>query len=124
MQRPAVVLAGHFQHIASPGVSEPVGQGFVASLPYPGGNITGFSNLEPTLGAKWLDLLKQIAPQTTRIAFLYSNPGAKVTLQSAQSAAGKFSLEVLDTQVRDLAEIEAGIMRLARQSGSALVVPP
>ena len=44
-------------------VSEPVAQGFVASLAHPGGNMTGFSNLEPTLGAKWLDLLKQIAPQ-------------------------------------------------------------
>jgi putative ABC transport system substrate-binding protein len=53
-------------------VSEPVAQGFVASLAHPGGNMTGFSNLEPTLGAKWLDLLKRIAPQATRIAFIYN----------------------------------------------------
>jgi putative ABC transport system substrate-binding protein len=67
------------------GVSEPVEQGFVASLAHPGGNITGLSNLELALGAKWLDLLKQVAPQTTRIAFIYNpaNPGAKVALQSA-----------------------------------------
>ena len=107
-------------------VSEPVAQGFVASLAHPGGNMTGFSNLEPTLGAKWLDLLKRIAPQATRIAFIYnrSNPGAKVTLQSIQSAAGQFSFEVLDMPVRDLAEIEAGIAGLAREPGGALLLPP
>ena len=107
-------------------VSEPVAQGFVASLAHPGGNMTGFSNLEPTLGAKWLDLLKRIAPQATRIAFIYnrSNPGAKVTLQSIQSVAGQFSFDVLDMPVRDLAEIEAGIAGLAREPGGALLLPP
>src|SRR5215470_8076208 len=107
-------------------VSEPVAQGFVASLAHPGGNMTGFTNLEPTLGAKWLDLLKQIAPQATRIAFIYNpgNPGAKVTFQSARSAAGQFSFDVLDTPVRDLAEIEAGIAGLAREPGGALLMPP
>ncbi|MCP3464701.1 MULTISPECIES: ABC transporter substrate-binding protein [unclassified Bradyrhizobium] len=108
------------------GVSEPVERGFVASLAHPGGNMTGFSHLEPTLGAKWLDLVKQVAPQVTRIAYLYNpdNPGAKVTLQSAQSAAGQFSLDVLDTPVRDVAEIEAGIAGLVREPGGALLVPP
>ncbi len=107
-------------------VSEPVAQGFVASLAHPGGNITGFSNLEPTLGAKWLDLLKQVAPQVTRIAFIYNpvNPGAKVTLQSTQSAAKQFSFDVLDVPVRDIAEIEAGIAGLAREPGGALLMPP
>jgi putative tryptophan/tyrosine transport system substrate-binding protein len=107
-------------------VSEPVAQGFVASLAHPGGNMTGFSNLEPTLGAKWLDLLKQIAPQTRRIAFIYNpgNPGARVALQSAQSAAAQFSVAVLDTPARDLPEIEAGITQVAREPGGALVIPP
>jgi putative ABC transport system substrate-binding protein len=108
------------------GVSEPVAQGFVTSLAHPGGNMTGFSNLEPTFGAKWLDLLKQVAPQTTRTAFVYNpgNPGAKVALQSAQSAAGQFSLAVLDMPVRDLSEIEKGISGLAGEPGGALVIPP
>jgi putative tryptophan/tyrosine transport system substrate-binding protein len=107
-------------------VSEPVAQGFVPSLAHPGGNITGFSNLEPTLGGKWLDLLKQVAPQVTRIAFIYNpvNPGAKVTLQSTQSAAQQFSFDVLDVPVRDIAEIEAGMARLAREPGGALLMPP
>jgi putative ABC transport system substrate-binding protein len=71
------------------GISEPVAQDLVASLARPGGNMTGFSNLEPTLGGKWLDLLKEIAPQSRRVAFMYnpSNPGPKVSLQSAQSQA-------------------------------------
>jgi putative ABC transport system substrate-binding protein len=107
-------------------VSEPVAQGFVASLARPGGNMTGFSNLEPTLGAKWLDLLKQIAPQATRIAFIYNpdNPGAKVTLRSTRSAAKQFSVDILDVPVRDIAEIEAGIAGLAREQGGALLLPP
>jgi putative tryptophan/tyrosine transport system substrate-binding protein len=107
-------------------VSEPVAQGFVTSLAHPGGNMTGFSNLEPTLGAKWLDLLKRIAPQATRIAFIYhpGNPGAKVTLQSSRSAAGQFSFDIVDTPLRDIAEIEAGIAGLAREPGGALLVPP
>jgi len=107
-------------------VSEPVAQGFVASLAHPGGNITGFSNLEPTVGAKWLDLLKQVAPQVTRIAFIYNpvNPGAKVTLQSTQSAAKQFSFDVMDVPVRDSAEIEAAIGELAREPGGALLMPP
>src|ERR1700719_1906420 len=108
------------------GVREPVAQGFVASLAHPGGNMTGFSNLEPTLGAKWLDLLQQVAPQATRIAFIYNpaNLGAKVTLQSAQAAAGLFSFDLLAMPVRDIAEIVAGLAGIAREPRGALLVPP
>jgi putative tryptophan/tyrosine transport system substrate-binding protein len=62
-------------------VSEPVPQGFVASLAHPGGTMTGLSNLEPTLGAKWVDLFREAIPAVKRIAFLYNpgNPGSKVT---------------------------------------------
>jgi putative ABC transport system substrate-binding protein len=107
-------------------VSEPVAQGFVTSLAHPGGNMTGFTNLEPTLGAKWLDLLRQIAPRATRIAFIYnpSNPGTKAILQSTRSAAGQFLFVLVDTPVRDIAEIESGIAGLARDPGGALLVPP
>jgi putative ABC transport system substrate-binding protein len=108
------------------GVSEPVAQGFAASLAHPGGNMTGFSNLEPTLGAKWLDLLKSVAPHARRVAFIYNpgNPGAKVHLQTAQSAAKKFSVDVIDAPVHDLAEIEAVSTMLGREPGGALVIPP
>jgi putative tryptophan/tyrosine transport system substrate-binding protein len=108
------------------GVSEPVAQGFVASLSHPGGNITGLSNLEPTVGAKWIDLLKQVAPQVRRVAFMYNagNPGSRVGLPSAQSVADKFAVEVTDTPVTSPAEIEAAIGALGREPGGALVLPP
>jgi putative ABC transport system substrate-binding protein len=107
-------------------VSEPVAQGFVASLAHPGGNLTGLSNLEPTLGAKWVDLLRETAPAVKRIAFIYNpgNPGSKVTLQSAQAAAGNFSLEIMDRPVADLADIEAAIAELGREPNGALILPP
>jgi putative ABC transport system substrate-binding protein len=107
-------------------VSEPVAQGFVASLAHPGGNLTGLSNLEPTLGAKWVDLLRETAPAVKRIAFIYNpgNPGSKVTLQSAQAAARNFSFELLDSAVTGLADIENAIDRLGREPNGALVLPP
>jgi putative tryptophan/tyrosine transport system substrate-binding protein len=73
------------------GVSEPVAQGFVASLAHPGGNITGFSNLEPTLGAKWLDLLKQVAPQVTRVAFIYNPVNPRSTYSIRRCAISRRS---------------------------------
>jgi putative ABC transport system substrate-binding protein len=107
-------------------VSEPVALGFVASLAHPGGNLTGLSNLEPTLGAKWVDLLRQTAPAVKRIAFIYNpgSPGSKVTLQSAQVAARNFSLELLDRPVAGLADIEAAIAELGREPNGALILPP
>jgi ABC-type uncharacterized transport system substrate-binding protein len=53
-------------------VSDPIGSGFVASLPRPGGNATGLTNIEPTMAGKWLELLKQIAPRVARVAFLFN----------------------------------------------------
>jgi putative ABC transport system substrate-binding protein len=107
-------------------ISEPVAQGFVASLAHPGGNLTGLSNLEPTLGAKWVDLLHETVPDAKRIAFIYNpaNPGSKITLQSAQAAARNFSLELLDRPVSGLADIEAAIAELGREPNGALIVPP
>src|SRR6266516_2830946 len=53
-------------------VADPVGSGFVASLPRPGGNVTGFINFEPTMAGKWVELLKEIAPRVNRAAFLFN----------------------------------------------------
>jgi putative ABC transport system substrate-binding protein len=107
-------------------VSEPVAQGFVASLAHPGGNLTGFSNLEPTLGAKWVGLLKEAAPAVRRIAFIYNpgNPGASVTRESAQAAAREFSLEFLDKPVASLADIEGAIAEFGREPDGALLLSP
>jgi putative ABC transport system substrate-binding protein len=107
-------------------VSEPVAQGFVASLSRPGGNVTGLSNLEPSVGAKWIGLLNEIAPQVKRIAFMYNpdNPGSRVTFQTAQSSAKALSLDLADRPVSGLSDVEAAIAALGRGPGSALVLPP
>jgi putative ABC transport system substrate-binding protein len=107
-------------------ISEPVAQGYVASLARPGGNLTGFSNLEPTFGPKWLEILKEIAPSVTHAAFLYhpANPGNAMQAELVMMAAQKFSLQVTDAKVRELAEIEAAITAVACEPGGALVLPP
>ena len=107
-------------------VSEPVAQGFVASLSHPGANVTGLSNLEPSVGAKWIGLLKEIAPEVKRVAFMYNpdNPGSRVTFQTAQSAAKAFSLDLADRPVSRLSDVEAAITALGREPNGALVIPP
>jgi putative ABC transport system substrate-binding protein len=108
-------------------VSEPVALGFVASLARPGGNITGFTNLEPTIGAKWLELLKEIAPHVRRFAVMFnpdtSTIGGQFT-QSAASAAQKFAVQVIDAPVRQPADIEATLALLVREQHGGLMLPP
>jgi putative ABC transport system substrate-binding protein len=107
-------------------VSEPVAQGFVQSLARPGGNITGFSNLEPTIGAKWLELLKEIAPRVTHVAIMLNpqtTPFNVAFARSAEAAAPKFGVEAAFAPVHEPAEVEAIISRVASQSGGGLIVP-
>ena len=106
-------------------VSDPVGSGFVASLPRPGGNVTGFTNIEPTMAGKWLELLKEIAPSVARVAFLFNPataPYAEYYLRPFQAAAASFGSEAIATTVRNIAEIEAAIAAQARAPNSGLVV--
>src|SRR5215813_5242463 len=79
-------------------VSDPIGSGFAANLAHPGGNITGFqANADPSLGGKWVELLKEIAPRTVRVALLF-NPATTVPIQyfmpSIQTAASSFAVQV------------------------------
>jgi putative ABC transport system substrate-binding protein len=103
-------------------VSDPVGSGFVASLPRPGGNITGFTTVESAIGGKWLSLLKEIAPGIKRAAFMF-NPdtapgGGKNFLASFEAAAGSLGIESVVMPVRSDAEIETAIAALgAEQAG-------
>jgi putative ABC transport system substrate-binding protein len=108
------------------GVTEPVAQGFVASLAHPGGNITGLSNLEPTMGPKWLELLKEIAPGVTRAAVMFNpdNSGGALLARSTGAAAGKFAVQVIEAPVREPAEVEALMTMLGREPGGGLIVPP
>ncbi len=111
------------------GVSDPIGSGFAANLAHPGGNITGFMSNDPagTLGGKWVDLLKKIAPRTVRIALLF-NPATTVPLQyslpSIQAAALSFALQVNAAPVHAKDEIEGVIAAQARHPGSGLIVMP
>jgi putative ABC transport system substrate-binding protein len=83
-------------------LADPVGEGFVASLARPGGNITGFINLEASIGGKWLQLLKEIAPSIKRVAFMF-NPdvpsGAPYRLPSFEAAARSLKVEPIPAPV-------------------------
>jgi putative tryptophan/tyrosine transport system substrate-binding protein len=106
--------------------SDPVVDGLVLSLPHPGGNLTGFYVFEPSLGAKLLELLKEIAPQVHRVAVL-SNPDAKAQQSwhaSVQAAAVKFAIEVVEAPLRDPEEIEAAISQWGRDGNFGLIVVP
>ena len=104
---------------------DPVADGLVASLAHPGGNITGFAVMEPTLGGKLLDMLKQVAPQVTRVGVLV-NPDS-VTHQRIfallTSAAPQFAVEVVKAPAREPAQVEAAMTKWGQVSGYGLIVP-
>jgi putative tryptophan/tyrosine transport system substrate-binding protein len=106
-------------------VVDPVGSGFVDSLARPGGNATGFTNFEYGLSAKWLELLKQIAPGVTRAAVLRDPTAAAGIGQfgAIQIAAPSLGVEVNPVNVRDAGEIERAIAAFARASNGGLIVP-
>jgi putative tryptophan/tyrosine transport system substrate-binding protein len=105
-------------------VSEPVENGYVASLARPGGNITGFTNLEYSVGTKWLELLKEIAPGVKRVAFVHnppaSPPGPKF-YQPIEAAAPKFGVHSTLVQVHDTADFEPLMAALARDGSGGLI---
>ena len=87
------------------GVSEPVSLGLVSSLARPGGNITGFTNMEPSLGGKWLELLREIAPGVKRVAFMFDpvlTPITPLFFRSVKSAAPKLAVEPVLAHVQRL----------------------
>jgi putative ABC transport system substrate-binding protein len=107
-------------------VSEPVTQGFVLNLARPGGNITGFSAYEFTIGGKWVDLLKQLVPTTTRVAVMFNpqtSPQSKFFLSSVEFAASTFNVTVTAIAVQSSAEIELAIQTLSHQQALGLEVP-
>jgi putative ABC transport system substrate-binding protein len=108
-------------------VTDPIGGGFVANLAHPGGNITGFTVNDPTVGGKWVGLLKEIAPRTVHVALLF-NPVTTVPLQfsmpSIQAAASSFAVEVSAAPVHAKDEIEGVIAAQARNPGGGLIVMP
>jgi putative tryptophan/tyrosine transport system substrate-binding protein len=107
-------------------VADPVANGFVASNSHPGGNVTGFATYEYAVGLKWVELLKQIAPQVTRIAVLYDpeQPAAAGYVAAIEAAARSFSVRVVPGAVRDAAAIERTIEAFAGEPNGGLILPP
>jgi putative ABC transport system substrate-binding protein len=107
-------------------VTDPVGQGLVEGLGRPGGNATGLSLFEFSVGTKLLEALNQIAPRVARVAVVY-NPETAVFgpyLESIGAAAASFHLQVIPAPVRGAAEIEAAITTLKREPGGGLLCLP
>jgi ABC-type uncharacterized transport system substrate-binding protein len=107
-------------------VSDPVGSGFVASLARPGGNITGFQGYEPAIGGKWLEVLREIAPNVRRAQVLHNpNVTANVAfLQAAEQAAASWGIKVTAAGVRNAAEIEPIVTAFAREPDGGMIVTP
>ena len=108
-------------------VSDPIGSGFVATLSRPGGNVTGFTTIEASLGGKWLELLKEIAPHVNRVAFLF-NPEtatyAEYYLNLFKAAGATFAVKATTAPVRDRSEVESAIAKLAGEPNGGLIVMP
>jgi putative ABC transport system substrate-binding protein len=108
------------------GVSDPIGEGFIASLARPGGNMTGILNFEASIAGKWLAMLKEIDPQLARAAFI-ANPKTgpyDYFLRAAKEAASSLAIELVPSPVADAADIERVIASFAGAPNSALVLPP
>jgi putative ABC transport system substrate-binding protein len=108
------------------GVGDPVGSGFVASLAHPGGNITGFASHEPSMGGKWLEVLKETAPQITRVLAIVhpETPASQAQWQSVEAAASRLAIEAMAGNVHNAAKIEQVIISFAEKPNGGLVVLP
>jgi putative ABC transport system substrate-binding protein len=111
-------------------VSDPIGAGFVESFPRPGGNITGFTNTEATMGAKWLGLLRDMAPSISRVSMLFNpetaNAGASggLYLKSIETAAQLAGTELIVSAVHDPSGIDEAFAAIAQRPGGGVLVMP
>jgi putative tryptophan/tyrosine transport system substrate-binding protein len=123
----ALQKATHTIPIVFVAVSEPVATGFVPSLAHPGGNATGFSNLEAGFSGKWLELLKEIAPRVSRVSMMF-NPTTGVTTEmfyrAVEGVAPQFAVEMIRSDVHSLEDVETDMKSLATGGGAGLIFPP
>ena len=108
-------------------VTDPVGSGFVANLPRPGGIVTGFTLVEPTMAAKWVELLKEIAPHVNRVAMLFNPTTAtyfEYYLNPFKAAAPSFAVEAIAAPARDVSELETVIAAQGRAPNGGLIAMP
>jgi putative tryptophan/tyrosine transport system substrate-binding protein len=108
-------------------VTDPVGSGFIESIPRPGGNVTGFITMAPTMASKWLELLKEIAPRVKRVAFLFNPataPYFEYYLNPFKAAAPSFAVEAIAAPARDVSELESVIAAQAGAPNGGLIAMP
>jgi putative ABC transport system substrate-binding protein len=105
-------------------VPDPVGSGLVASFAHPGGNVTGFTNFDPAMGGKWLELLKDVAPNLKRVAVILQagNPTGPGFLKMIEAAAPTFAVQVRPASLSDGPSIDAAIEAFAQESDGGLIV--
>ena len=120
----AAAAAGCTVPIVFPVVNDPLGAGYVESLARPGGNVTGFMLLEYSSGVKWLELLKEIAPNVTRVAVLRdsANPAQTAQFGVIQAVAPMFKVGAIPVDMRDAGEIERAVETFARSPNGGLIV--
>jgi putative ABC transport system substrate-binding protein len=110
------------------GVSDPVGSGFVASVARPGGNCTGFTNVEAPMAGKWVEVLKEISPRLARVVVMFgaktSPEGGAFYLRMVQNSARSVGVETIATPIEDAATIVHAFETLTRQPGTGLIVQP
>lgn len=107
-------------------VADPVGQGFVKSLARPGGNASGFTNFEFSMGGKWLELIQEVAPRTERIGIIF-NPNTvpyAYFLKAIESAAPSLALTLVPSPAERADDIEAKAAAFAQKSGGGLLILP
>jgi putative tryptophan/tyrosine transport system substrate-binding protein len=105
-------------------VNDPVGQGFISSLAHPGGNITGFSFIEPEIVGKWISLLGDVKPNLSRVALMFNPdtaPYYDVYLRSFKALPQQTSVEIEAVHVRSVAEVDLAVAKLGREPGSGLI---
>src|SRR5215475_13358235 len=120
---PPLLEATRTVPIVFPVASDPIGAGYVNSLARPGGNVTGFMLSEYSIGVKWLELLKEIAPNVTRVADLRESANAAQTAQFGviQAVAPMLKVEVIPINMRDAGEIEQAVETFARSPNGGLI---
>jgi putative ABC transport system substrate-binding protein len=108
-------------------VTDPIGGGFIDSLARPGGNITGFTNFEFSIGGKWLQTLKEVVPSLTRVATIYNPrtaPYAEALLQPIEAAARSFSVTAMAAPAEDAGALERAVDAFSRMPNGGLIVLP
>ena len=120
---PLLLQATHTIPVVFPLAGDPVGAGFVESLARPGGNATGFMLFEYTMGGKWLELLKEIAPKVARVAVLRdpANPSQAAQFGAMRAVAPALGVEIVPINVRDASELERGVADFARSGNGGLI---